>query len=56
MLFHRVRMTREGFWEQSGGLWGRSDRSGSLLQLTTFRKRLDREMRRIAVPRGLIGR
>ncbi|GGE44622.1 hypothetical protein GCM10011360_34830 [Primorskyibacter flagellatus] len=56
MLFHRVRMTREGFWEQSGGLWGRSDRSGFLLQLTTFRKRLDREMRRIAVPRGLTGR
>ena len=52
-LFHRVRMTRDGVWEQTGGVWGKSDRSGKLLRLTTFRRRLDSEMRRIARQRGL---
>lgn len=52
-LFHRVRMTKAGVWEQQGGLWGKSDRSGPILQLTTFRSRLNRELRRISVPRGL---
>ena len=52
-LFHRVHMTKAGVWEQQGGLWGKSDRSGPILQLTTFRSRLNRELRRISVPRGL---
>lgn len=52
-LFHRVRMRPEGFWEQSGGTWGRSDRGDRIVRLTTVRKRLLREMSRIALQRGI---
>lgn len=52
-LFHRVRMRPEGFWEQSGGTWGRSDRGDRIVRLTTVRKRLLREMNRIALQRGI---
>lgn len=52
-LYHRVRLRKEGFWEQTGGLWGRSDRSGRILQLSTMRKRVTREMSRISLERGI---
>lgn len=52
-LYHRVRLRREGFWEQSGGLWGRSDRSGRIMQLSTLRKRATKEMSRISLERGI---
>lgn len=52
-LYHRVRMRPEGFWEQTGGLWGRSDRTGPLIQLVTAKKRLRREMNRTAAQRGI---
>lgn len=52
-LYHHVRMTAEGVWEQTGGLWGRSDRSGHLVQPTTFARRLRREIARVAAQRGI---
>lgn len=52
-LYHRVRMRREGYWEQAGGIWGRSDRQDRIVRLTTVRKRLLREIKRIALQRGI---
>lgn len=52
-LYHRMRFRREGYWEQSGGTYGKSDRTGPVLRLTTVRKRLLREMTRIALQRGI---
>lgn len=52
-LFHRVRMTEAGVWEQTGGLWGKSRRSDWMLRATTFCQRVKREVSRIALVRGL---
>lgn len=52
-LFHRVRMTRDGVWEQSGGLWGKSTRTDPWFALTGFQRRLKREKTRVAAVRGL---
>ena len=52
-LFHRVRFRPEGFWEQSGGLWGRSNRNDPLVRLMTAKKRLRSEMDRLASTRGI---
>lgn len=52
-LYHRVRFLPEGFWEQTGGLFGRSDRSGRLFRVTGFRKRLCEEVTRVAKQRGI---
>jgi O-antigen biosynthesis protein len=52
-LYHQVRHDEAGFWEQSGGLFGRSDRDAPLLRLSNFRKRLAEETGRIAEVRGL---
>lgn len=54
-LYHRVRMRPEGYWEQSGGIWGRSDRTAPLVELTTLRKRLSREISRVKLQRGING-
>lgn len=51
--FHRVRMRHGGYWEQAGGTWGRSDRQDRIVRLTTARKRLQREIKRIALQRGI---
>lgn len=50
---HRMRFTDGGWWEQTGGIFGASDRSGPRFQLTTFRTRVAAEIRRIAATRGL---
>lgn len=52
---HAVRFTDGGWWEQTGGLFGPSDRRGPRLQLTTFRRRVAAEVRRISATRGLAG-
>jgi hypothetical protein len=52
-LYHRVRHDPAGFWEQSGGLFGRSDRTQPLVRSHTFRQRLADEVRRVAKVRGL---
>ncbi len=48
---HRVQFTDGGWWEQTGGLFGPSDRSGPWIQLTSFRHRLAVETRRISATR-----
>ncbi|EAQ03930.1 putative glycosyltransferase [Pseudooceanicola batsensis HTCC2597] len=50
-LFHRVRMTRDGVWEQTGGIWGRARRDEPLVRATSFRRRLAQEIARIAALR-----
>jgi O-antigen biosynthesis protein len=52
-LFHRVRFDHGGYWEQSGGLFGRSERDDPIFRLWSFQRRLAREVRRVAKVRGL---
>lgn len=50
-LFHRARFSHSGYWEQRGGLFGRSNRADPLLYLWFFGKRIAHERRRIAQQR-----
>lgn len=50
---HRVAFRYPGVWVQSGGLFGRSLRTGSRFKWTGFRKRLTQELRRVSGVRGL---
>ncbi len=52
-LYHHVTYRPEGVWEQSGGLFGRSDRSEALFRVESFPRRLAREVARVAKVRGL---
>ncbi|MDO6584253.1 glycosyltransferase [Salipiger sp. 1_MG-2023] len=52
-LPHRLRFDAGGYWEQTGGLWGRSDRGGPRFVATLFRARLNAEITRVAKIRGL---
>src|SRR6056297_409664 len=54
-LYHHVRHDG-GMWVQTGGLWGRSDRSGPLVRQAGLGSRLDEEVARVARPRGLDSR
>ena len=45
---HQMRFTSEGYWLQSGGLWGKSDRNDPAFQLWTSARRRTREAARIA--------
>ncbi|MBP0483099.1 glycosyltransferase family 2 protein [Sagittula salina] len=51
-LYHRVRFAGEGYWEQTGGLFGRSQRQAPIFQPWRFTCRIDAEARRFAAPRG----
>lgn len=51
-LFHRVRFTANGVWEQRGGLYGRSVRDMPLFAAWRFRRRVAAEARRVAQFRG----
>lgn len=53
--FHRIRFRPQGYWEQSGGLFGRSQRSDPLFRLTRFSARLARETARVAPMRQISG-
>ncbi|WP_407493958.1 glycosyltransferase family 2 protein [Pseudooceanicola sp. MF1-13] len=52
-LYHRVRMTRAGVWEQRGGIWGKSLRSGWMIRPGRFKGRVRREIARVAAVRGI---
>jgi hypothetical protein len=52
-LYHRVRYNAAGFWEQTGGIFGRSDRSAPVFRYRTFAQRLAEETARVAKERGL---
>jgi len=51
--FHRVRFDADGYWEQRGGLFGKSLRDGSVVQFWSFKKRLKAEVSRNAKQRGI---
>ncbi len=46
LRYHQVRFDHSGVWVQSGGLFGRSDRSDPLFRPWRFQDRLDREIAR----------
>ena len=47
-LFHTLRFRPEGYWEQIGGLWGRSERSGPAFRPHGFAGRVQSEVARVA--------
>ncbi|WP_137700984.1 glycosyltransferase family 2 protein [Marimonas lutisalis] len=53
--FHKVCLTRDGVWEQNGGLFGRSERNQNVFQMVGFRARVAREVAQVAPVRGLDG-
>lgn len=50
-LYHHVRFHPDGYWEQTGGLWGRSDRSDPLFRVWSITGRVDHEIHRIGAAR-----
>ena len=50
--FHRVAFTSEGIWQQTGGLFGRSLRRGTLIRLRRFSTGLQSEIMRVRQVRG----
>jgi GT2 family glycosyltransferase len=53
-LYHRVRFDPAGYWEQTGGLFGRAERTEPLVQPRSFADRLRQEIARVAKTRGLL--
>lgn len=54
-LFHKVRYNTDGYWEQTGGLFGKSDRTQPLFRWMRFGRRVRAEIDRVAVVRNLQG-
>jgi GT2 family glycosyltransferase len=52
---HWMRFTDGGWWEQTGGIFGRSDRDGPRFRFTSFAARLAAETARIAPVRRFSG-
>ena len=50
-LFHRVRFCQGGYWEHTGGVFGRSERTQSLFSFWTFSRRTQVESRRVEMTR-----
>ncbi len=50
-LFHHVAFHPDGYWVQTGGIFGKSERDQKLVKTTTFKKRLAQEVQRVAVLR-----
>lgn len=46
-LFHHMRFHPDGYWLQTGGLWGRSQRDGALVQFWRFSQRVAAERLRV---------
>ena len=47
-LFHRVVFSQHGYWRQTGGLFGRAERSEPAFRMVSFRRRQAEEQRRVA--------
>ncbi|WP_260349884.1 glycosyltransferase family 2 protein [Alloyangia mangrovi] len=54
-LFHQLHFHPGGFWEQAGGLFGRSERTGKLFRFHSFQTRTSKEISRTEKVRGSIG-
>jgi GT2 family glycosyltransferase len=54
-FFHQAQFHKEGYWEQSGGLFGKSTRSQRVFRLWSRNRRSTFETRRIGVRRSLEG-
>lgn len=52
-MFHRVSFTQDGYWEQSGGLYGKSNRTHKVFSPWTFHRRVLAESDRVGIVRGL---
>ncbi len=52
---HRMQFTADGYWLQEGGLFGRADRDGTRLRLSSFSTRIGEEVARWSLfrPTGL---
>jgi len=50
-LYHKVRFHRDGYWVQTGGVFGRSERRGPYWRFYNFRQRAKRERARVATVR-----
>lgn len=53
LIFHRMRFHPQGYWLQSGGIFGRSDRGSRLFQSTTFNGRVRQELARLSEVRPI---
>ncbi len=49
--FHRVMFRSAGYWEQTGGLWGRSDRDKRPIRVWSMQERVAHEMDRVGAAR-----
>lgn len=50
-MFHRVVFRSDGYWEQFGGIFGKSDRSQALFTFWSFRDRVQAEIDRVCAVR-----
>lgn len=50
---HHVRYTEHGYWLQTGGVFGQSERSGPVFRWCRFAERLAQEIHRVANERGI---
>lgn len=50
-LYHHVSFTDDGYWLQTGGIFGRSRRTQPLIRLTGFNSRVHEETTRVALVR-----
>jgi GT2 family glycosyltransferase len=50
---HKVAFTAEGWWEQTGGVFGPADRTEARLQAWSLAGRIARERLRVKTPRGI---
>ncbi|WP_298361014.1 glycosyltransferase [uncultured Litoreibacter sp.] len=53
-LFHRRWFHRDGYWVQSGGLYGRSDRSDPIYKRYSTRARAERECQMLSKTRDIV--
>lgn len=52
-MYHRVTFRSDGYWEHTGGIYGKSERSQKLISLWRFNRRVRAEVNRIHVARRL---
>lgn len=52
-LFHRLIFTPEGYWQQTGGLFGKSERTQKRISAYRFHRRVRVESDRVGIVRGL---